>query len=114
MSIWQEWFGTHFFDQKNNIQCFLGWHFPAWSKIQKDCILISLKQKVNDFQESSQLLDHIPQTTFGTSAEVIEVAKVAKVDDAYNSTLITTIMFGVCGDIKDSKLILSTALRKML
>ena len=59
---------------------------------------------------------------------MIEVAKVAKVDDAYNSTLITTILFGVCGDttlittilfgvcgdIKDSKLILSTALRKML
>ena len=43
--------------------------------------------------------DHIPQTTVGTITEAIEVAKVVKVGDAYNSTLMTTSMCDVCGDI---------------
>ena len=42
--------------------------------------------------------DHISQTKFGTFTELIEVAKVAKVDDAYNSTMMTTGMCAVCGD----------------
>ena len=42
--------------------------------------------------------NQISQTTFGIITEPIEVAKVAKVDDAYNSTLMTTGMCAVCGD----------------
>jgi hypothetical protein len=42
--------------------------------------------------------NQISQTTFGTITEPIEVAKVAKVDDAFNSILMTTGMCAVCGD----------------
>ena len=48
--------------------------------------------------KNSAYKDHISQTKFGTIIEAIEVAKVAKVDDAYNSTLMTTGMCDVCGD----------------
>ena len=45
--------------------------------------------------KNSAYKDHTSQTKFGTITEAIEVAKV---DDAYNSTLMTTGMCAVCGD----------------
>ena len=190
LSIWHEWFGTHFFDHNNNQGCFQGgifqleakfknqWRFnftqaesKRFSRIKLvvkriealilktnktstiilqvvDDSLTSLNSKMITITNIEQHLttnfdylalqisnqgltsspsatempavkaksvikptvefeltanpaykDHIPQTTVGTITEAIEVAKVAKVGDAYNSTLMTTGMCDVCGDI---------------
>ena len=190
LSIWHEWFGTHFFDHNNNLGCFQGgiyqleekftnqWRFnftqaesKRFSRIKLevkriealilktnktstiilqvvDDSLTSLNSKMITITNIEQHLttnfdylalqisnqgltsspsatempavkaksvikptvefeltakpaykDHIPQTTVGTITEAIEVAKVAKVGDAYNSTLMTTGMCDVCGDI---------------
>ena len=190
LSIWHEWFGTHFFDHNNNLGCFQGgifqleakftnqWRFnftqaesKRFSRIKLvvkriealilktnktstiilqvvDDSLTSLNSKMITITNIEQHLttnfdylalqisnqgltsspsatempavkaksvikptvefeltakpaykDHIPQTTVGTITEAIEVAKVAKVGDAYNSTLMTTSMCDVCGDI---------------
>ena len=41
--------------------------------------------------------DHIPPTIFGTISEAIEVAKLANINDLYNSTLMTTSLCVLCG-----------------